>query len=223
MQATIQTSTPDLAKTIAFYEKLDFELYQFSGRNFATDGKIWIEINPAPTARAGIKFYLEDYNDRIKDLPEGRLYSIQDSETLIGSPSGIKLFLAEANPEVELNLSENPFGLCGKTAGASLEVLDLKTELEFWQQFGFEKSAGAIEQGWVALQHQNGFGLSMMKPYVCPHSFANPSITYFNGGKNLPVIHAIRERQIPILEEISIFNDEGVVDWDFLFSMTNFC
>ena len=40
----------------------------------------------------------------------------------------------------------------------------------------------------------------------------NPSLTYFNGGKNLPVIAAIREAGIPITEEITHFNEDGIVD-----------
>ena len=51
-----------------------------------------------------------------------------------------------------------------------------------------------------------------MGPCCCPHLFFNPSLTYFNGGQNLPVIKAIREAGIPIAEEITHFNEEGVVD-----------
>ena len=40
----------------------------------------------------------------------------------------------------------------------------------------------------------------------------NPSLTYFNGGKNLPVNAAIREAGIPITEEITHFNEDGIVD-----------
>ena len=44
--------------------------------------------------------------------------------------------------------------------------------------------------------------LSFMGPLACPHSFANPSLTYFNGGRNAGVIAAVRAREIPVFEEV---------------------
>jgi len=55
-------------------------------------------------------------------------------------------------------------------------------------------------------------GVSIMKPNMCPHLFFNPSLTYFNGGKNPEIIEAIRKLDIPITEEITYFNKEGLVD-----------
>ena len=46
----------------------------------------------------------------------------------------------------------------------------------------------------------------------CPHLFFNPSLTYFNSGRNPEVIAGIRAAGIPISEEITIFNKEGRVD-----------
>jgi len=54
--------------------------------------------------------------------------------------------------------------------------------------------------------------VSFMQPNSCPHLFFNPSMTYFNGKNNLPIIAKIREAGIPITEEITHFNQEGIVD-----------
>jgi hypothetical protein len=51
-----------------------------------------------------------------------------------------------------------------------------------------------------------------MKPLTCLHLFFNPSLTYFNGGNNLAVIENIRKLGIPITEEITHFNKDGIVD-----------
>ena len=51
-----------------------------------------------------------------------------------------------------------------------------------------------------------------MKTGSCPHLFFNPSLTYFNGAKNLSIIQQIKTLQIPITEEITHFNKEGIVD-----------
>jgi len=37
-------------------------------------------------------------------------------------------------------------------------------------------------------------------------------LTYFNGKQNLEVIEKIRNNAIPITEEITHFNKEGIVD-----------
>jgi hypothetical protein len=37
-------------------------------------------------------------------------------------------------------------------------------------------------------------------------------MTYFNGGNNMAVIGKIRSARIPIAEEITHFNKEGIVD-----------
>lgn len=58
----------------------------------------------------------------------------------------------------------------------------------------------------------DGFVISLMKPFSCPHLFFNPSMTYFNGKDNLAVIRKIREAGIPITQEITAFNTEGIAD-----------
>jgi hypothetical protein len=45
-----------------------------------------------------------------------------------------------------------------------------------------------------------------------PHLFFNPSLTYFNGKNNLAVIESLRESGIPLAQEITHFNDKGIVD-----------
>ncbi len=71
---------------------------------------------------------------------------------------------------------------------------------------------GSIAQGWVAFENGTSVGISIMKPMVCPHLFFNPGLTFFNGGKNLPIIQKIKTVGIPIAEEITVFNKEGIVD-----------
>ncbi|MFK8104239.1 MAG: hypothetical protein AB8G15_17055 [Saprospiraceae bacterium] len=51
-----------------------------------------------------------------------------------------------------------------------------------------------------------------MKAFACPHLFFNPSLSYFNGKENLAIITELRARKIPLTEEITFFNPEGIVD-----------
>ena len=54
--------------------------------------------------------------------------------------------------------------------------------------------------------------MSIMAYQVCPHQFITPSISFLNAGQNISIINAIRALNIPILEEISVFNEKGLVD-----------
>ena len=71
---------------------------------------------------------------------------------------------------------------------------------------------GSAEKGWISMTNDNDFSVSLMSPNACPHSFYNPSLTYFNNKNNLSVIQKIRDLGIPIEEEITAFNPDGVAD-----------
>jgi hypothetical protein len=77
---------------------------------------------------------------------------------------------------------------------------------------GFDKTYGNGEQGWLSLQNENGFSISLIALFSCPHLFYNPSLSYFNGKEGKPkVILQIRDLKIPITEEITAFNNNGIV------------
>jgi hypothetical protein len=87
-----------------------------------------------------------------------------------------------------------------------LETTDIVKFIKVWQNLGFKKTMGSLEQGWITFQNGDGMGVSLMKPMSCPHLFFNPSLTYFNGKKNPEIIQKIRELGVPIAEEITHFN-----------------
>ena len=46
----------------------------------------------------------------------------------------------------------------------------------------------------------------------CPHLFFNPSLTFFNGENNLKIIDQINNLNIAVTEEITVFNEDNIVD-----------
>jgi len=108
--------------------------------------------------------------------------------------------------------AENSFSALGNFAGLSLETANPEKTIAIWNQIGFTKASGNIENGWITLTNEQGLGVSIMKMNTCPHLFFNPSFTYFNGGNNLEVIGKVRAANIPITEEITQFNNEGIAD-----------
>lgn len=204
MQATIQTPTNKLSNSQHFYQQLNFSQEQ----NIFTDGQVMIELNPDRTARTGINFYDVEW-ESFKEKLSVPIVELSDA-LVISDPNGVLIYLKKGQlPKLSVAAST---AMLGKFAGVSIETTDIATSMKFWSLFGYQQTQGAIEKGWVALSNTTGLDISLMKLGACPHLFFTPSLTYFNGGSNLPVIQQIREKGIPITEEITCFSEEGIVD-----------
>jgi hypothetical protein len=208
----IHTPTNNLQDSLDFYHKLQFKTVRHKKLTLVTDGKALIEINPERIARAGIKIYQSDWSKIIVKLEEETAITKITDGYLLSDPSGAWIYLIEKKADFEFKPEKNAFGVTGNYAGISLETTDIAKSIRIWTILGFKKTMGSLEQGWVTLQNEDGVGISLMKPMSCPHLFFNPSLTYFNGKNNLNIIQNIRDIGIPITEEITHFNDKGVVD-----------
>ena len=210
MHAIIQTPSPKFSVSVDFYRKLDFKILSDSPYQ-VTDGKVVVEINPDSFARPGIKLIDKSWVDVVEKLKlSTSVLSLEGGGYLFADPSGAWIYLIESNVERVRN-SDESFSVLGNYAGVSLESINMQHSIDVWGILGFKISMGGVEQGWVSLE-RDGVTISVMKPFSCPHLFFNPSLTYFNGGKNLPVIQKIREKGISISEEITAFNQEDIVD-----------
>ncbi len=210
MRTLLQTPTPNLAQSKDFYTRLGFKDVSTEERTLLADGKAVIEINPHRFARAGLKLFQASWEETVSKLHTQTVVLKNEEGYQFCDPSGVWVYLVEG--ELDLPFEVAPPSVLGNMAGMSIETPDMKRSAELWEVLGFEKIMGALEDGWVVYQNEDEVGVSFMRPNTCPHLFFNPSLTYFNGGKNLPVIEKIRSLGIPITEEISVFNQEGLVD-----------
>ncbi|MEZ5308363.1 MAG: hypothetical protein R2684_14550 [Pyrinomonadaceae bacterium] len=209
-QTIIQTPTPDIVISRDFYLRLGYRVVSEKSPLVQTDGNFLVEINPERTARKGIKIIREDCDELAVKI--GRLSNVVETERgfLVSDPNGVFVFV-ESDPH-EFQITGDSSGLTGNFAGVSIESTDLGASSEFWQMLGFEKSSGEETQGWISFSDGNGIEISLMKTGMCPHLFSSPGLNFFNSGKNLENINAIREAGIAFAEEISIFNKEGIAD-----------
>lgn len=127
-------------------------------------------------------------------------------------PSGVYISLIEGERPSEVHKMMKEGGLLGTYAGISIETVSIQRSVDFYKAFGFTINMGHVDQGWISLENTDGTILSLMEVGSCSHSFANPSLTYFNGCKNLSVIEKIRQRGVVFFEEVNVFNKEGIVD-----------
>lgn len=212
MRTIVRTPANDLEASREFYRKLDFRVLSEDGSAWVTDGKVVVEIDPDPFARPGLVLHAGSWADEVRALGESTAITETDDGHLLSDPGGVWVYLVEGDPKVRFEAEHACFGRLGNFSGISLETTDPRRSVEFWRTLGFSKSMGSLDQGWVALEDEDGMTISLMAPLACPHLFFNPSLTYFNGGENPAVIRGIREAGIPITEEITCFSDDGSVD-----------
>lgn len=210
MHVTIHTPTNGIQHSLDFYQSLGYRQISEKPVLF-TDGKALVEINRDRFARAGIKLYQESWHGAIGVLEMVTHVTKTPEGYLLTDPSGVYIYLAEQVLDIDFAPAETGYGILGNFAGLSLETADMNRSVSVYQAIGFRNAGGSPEAGFVTLSHEH-FGISLMRPLSCPHLFFNPSMTYFNAGNNLAVIAKIREAGIPIAEEITHFNKEGIVD-----------
>jgi predicted enzyme related to lactoylglutathione lyase len=212
MQGILTTPTNKLENSIEFYEKLGFKKVDAGGQHLYTDGKAIVEINPERHARAGIKLYKSSWASEVDAVSGLAVANKINNGYLLSDASGVWIYLVESEPTFKAETAEASFSGLGNFAGLSLETTDMKRSADIYKALGFTVVFGDDSQPYMSVALDE-FTVTLMKPNICPHLFFNPSMTYFNGKEGNPkVIAKVRELGIPIAEEITHFNKEGIVD-----------
>ena len=212
IRGIVQTPTPNLEQSLDFYLSLGFKILSTEPVSLVTDGKVVIQIHPDRKARAGIRLYQEDWSEVVQRLKPHSNVLEKEGEYIAADPSGVYLYLSQKRPLPLEDLTDQPAAKTGNFAGISIESLNFEKSLKFWQAAEYVISSGGADQGWVSLSNGSGIDISIMTAGSCPHLFFNPSFTYFNGTNNPEVIQSIWDSGVPIAEEITAFNQEGIVD-----------
>jgi hypothetical protein len=212
MNTIIHTPCPNLADSLNFYQKLNFQVVNTENPCLLSAGQLVIEINPARFARAGVKLYRTSWKNQLETLRSMTNVLSIDNGYLLCDPSGVWIYLIENEVVLLKNKAETAPSLLGNYAGISLETTHFNASVALWRTLGFDNQQGTVEQGWVSLTNADGATVSLMPPNTCPHLFFNPSLTFFNGKNNPAIIEKIRSLNLPITEEITHFNAEGEVD-----------
>lgn len=203
--------SPLKSTSLEFFRSLKFQITEFEGERYASDKGIIIRLNPDPDSSPGVMLFRENARDIIPALSE-ELKVVPTKEGFeFTDPSGTIVTLVESSslgksPEVSSG------SLAGNLAGITIGLADPPLSIMIWKILGFSIVAGSEDQGWAALADSGGSAISILNMDMCPHKFFNPSLSYFNGDNNMKIIEGIREAGIDIEEEITAFNDKGIVD-----------
>ena len=210
MQLFYNTPTPNMNQSKNYFSKLNFELHHIGDTCYAYDQQLCIAIREDKKQRPGLCFIKNSWEKELDALRIfANVHSVGDAHYLAG-PSGSWVQLREGQ-KIDLPKRQKK-SLLGNFAGLSLETMDMEASARIFACLGFEHSMGDIDKGWMSYSDQLGNTVSLMSPFACPHLFLNPSLTFFNGTENPKIIQAVRDLSIPILEEVTAFNKNGVVD-----------
>lgn len=212
MNSILVTPTPNLQESVDFYTTLGFNHILLNDINYVSDGRAIIEINADRYARAGVRLYKDSWNHYVDQLKEVTPIKEVDNGYLLTDTSGVMIYLVNGQNEMNFQKKEAGFSILGNYAGLSLEGVTIPHIYKVWKLLGFDITMGGEDKAWMVTENEDGLGISFMAANTCPHLFFNPSLTYFNGKRNLAIIKDIRDLGIPITEEITHFNKEGIVD-----------
>lgn len=207
----IQTPTPNLEGSLSFYGKLGFSVESSDEGHFVSDGKCVIEINPEKWIRPGVKLFKSSWEEQVAELRTLTQVVEKGGGYLLGDGSGTWILLIEGEPPTApTEPADTP--IIGGTYGLTIEAIDLAQASKVWTALGFSKAEDPSGYDMEIMVDANGNAVTLMPPFGCEHLFFTPSLSYFNGGKNLEIIEELRRREIPLAEEITVFNEEGIVD-----------
>lgn len=210
MQLFYHTPTPDLERSKKYFSQLNLDWHQDGDSYYAYDQQLCMEISDDRKQRPGLCFVKPSWTEELDALRIfAKIHSVGNAHYL-ASPSGCWIQLKEADP-IHLPSSQKKC-LLGNFAGLSLETMDMALSARIFACLGFEHTMGELEKGWMSYSDKYKNTVSLMVPFACPHLFLNPSLTFFNGGENPRIIQQVRDLSIPILEEITAFNKESIVD-----------
>lgn len=203
--------SPYKKESLNFYEKLNFTITEVDNQTFVSDKGIIIRLNKDNGKNPGIIVFKENIRDSIEELSSFvKILPVSDGFEF-SDPSGTKITLIEAGKQIDSHINKGR-SLAGNFAGVSIGLSDPAKSIKIWELLDFKIVAGSAEHGWAAMKDKDGSTISILKLEMCPHKFFNPSLTYFNGKNNLQIIEGIRNAGIRIEEEITAFNDIGIVD-----------
>jgi len=212
MKLLVQSATAILEESIEFFDSLEFEKLQTENNLLFRDSNYIVDINPNRYSRTGLKFYSENWEEAIEKIKE--LVNIEKFEEYyqLTDPSGTKYFLYPASSYPAYSSNAESKSILGNLMGIGLETNDILLSKKVLEIIGFKQNKGDVNSGWINMNYNDEYDISLMKSNMSPHLFFNPSLIYFNGEKNPEIIEKVRKKGIEIYEEIRVFNKENKVD-----------
>ncbi len=201
--SALTITTPDLERSLAFYQKLGFSEVMRADWPFAwiqvSDGALLIMLRQEDTPYLALTYYVSDINKIVAELDAKSIkFAKSAKETdmlkryLIQSPDGLNLSLVGMPVEMGFRQPPGPTMLamppqdyfnpnkyvnkvCGLFGELAHPVADLEKSIAYWEQLGFKTlSRFTSPYPWAILSD----GLAALGLHQTT-DFAYPAITYF--------------------------------------------
>lgn len=211
----VRTSGQNRPRLHTFYDKLGWQSLNNDG-SYRYDGQVIIELAGQNDARTSILMYSDDKDKIAKKLIDlGRNIIQTEASFICVDPNGVRWEIGDSDafPDVHFN-RDFERSLLGKYFGLGIESIEFEKSAKFYQALGYSIRSGEIEKKSYLTMSQDGCqDITIFYPGTCPHSFYNPSLTFFNGKEGNPkLISAMRTKDIVFTEEITVFSEDNSID-----------
>lgn len=205
----INSAAQNINRVSAFYDKIGFK-NALNNQIYVTDNQSVIKLNSSNSTRVCIELYT-DNSPKIRELLMPSIFE-KDSSYVTSDPNGVLIDVFDIADYPNLTFPDNSdTSLLGNYAGIGIETLKMKESVDFYVMLGYN-SPGELNgsESYLTLQNDELPPLTLFKMGMCPHSFYNPSLTFFNGKEQNPIlIKKMKELGITFTEEVTVFSKDS--------------
>lgn len=205
-------SSPNFESSQKFYKSFNFTtLLEDDHGQYISDGKYIYCIDKNRKGRNGLICFVDDVEQYTSVY--NAVYQSDYDGAFIQDPNGIKILLKSLDEYPVFESSNDTKSDFGNPFGLGIETIDMEETVDFWKELGFDLPKGdPASDGYLSMKNDE-FDLTIFRFGMCPHSFSNPSYSFFNGKEGNPIaIRKIKETSIPFSEEITEFSETNTVD-----------
>ncbi len=205
MKFITQISSPNYKRSCQFYETAGYHsLLEDDNGRYIFDGKYISLISKNRKFRNGLIVFTDSEIEVSKSNSE--LYASEIAQ----DPNGMHVVFRDSSSYPSFHIDQLGNSTFGNPYGLGIESVHFKETCAFWMKFGFKIGFGEIEKGGFVSMNSNGFDLAIFKHGSCPHSFNNPSFSFFNGKEGNPkIIQRLKELNMEFSEEVTVFNERS--------------
>jgi catechol 2,3-dioxygenase-like lactoylglutathione lyase family enzyme len=213
--ACVTISTMDYQASLSFYEHLGFKKVGGDATDeettFLSDGILFLLLKTGGESHSELTYFTDNLKETLKGLEALRINFSRTApdEASFTDPSGLGVRLVQANVSKINKPQGKSWSKCGRFYEVSIETESVDSSIAFWKQLGFEVAFREPPTARWATLSDGKIKLGLYEYGTCPHTFKNPSLTYFEPDMAAR-IEQLKSEGVTFNEEMP--NAEGKVD-----------
>lgn len=213
--ACVAVHTTDYQASLSFYENLGFKKVGGDATDgestFLSDGILLLLLKTGSESHSELTYFTDNLKEMLEGLEALRInFSRKEpDEASFTDPSDLGVRLLQADVSKIDKPQGKSWSKCGRFYEVSIETESVDSSIAFWKQLGFEVAFREPPTARWATLNDGNIRLSLYEYGTCPHTFKNPSLTYFEPDMAAR-IEGLKSEGVKFIEEMP--NAEGKVD-----------